>query len=86
MKVAEVCGVDLPYADRSKNFTSGTFETCGTTWCREQYGTTKALLDGVSQTVLGLDMKEFVKIAMERLRIRQHRRSLPSCMGSKGSR
>ena len=33
----------------------------GTVW------TTKALLDGVAQTVLGLDMKDFVKIAMERL-------------------
>ena len=41
LKVAELCGVDLPYADRRKNFTSGTFETCGTTWCRKQYGTTR---------------------------------------------
>ena len=41
LQVAEVCGVDLPYADRSKNFTSGTFETSGTSWCREQYVTTK---------------------------------------------
>ena len=32
-----------------------------------QYVTTKALLDGVSQTVLGLDMKDFVMIAMEQL-------------------
>ena len=67
MQVAEICGVELPYGDRSKNFQSGTFETCSTTWCREQYGTTKALLDGVAQTVLGLDMKDFVRIAMERL-------------------
>ena len=52
LQVVEVCGVDLPYADRSKNFTSGTFETSGTSWCREQYVTTKALLDGVSQTML----------------------------------
>ena len=50
MQVAEICGVELPYGDRSKNFQSGTFETCSTTWCREQYGTTKALLDGVAQT------------------------------------
>ena len=67
MQLAEICGVELPFPDRSKNFTTGTFETCGTTWCREQYGTTKALLDGVAQTVLGLDMKDFVRIAMERL-------------------
>ena len=67
MQLAEICGVELPFPDRSKNFTSRLFETCGTSWCREQYRTTKALLNGVAQTVLGLDMKDFVKIAMERL-------------------
>ena len=71
MQLAEICGVELPYADRSKNFKTGTFETCSTTWCREKYGTTKALLDGVAQTVLGLDMKDFVRIAMERLPVEQ---------------
>ena len=64
LKVAKVCGVDLPYADRSKNFMSETFGTCGTTWCR---GTVpqKHCLTVLAQTVLGLGMKDFVKIAME---------------------
>ena len=66
-QLAEICGVELPFPNRSKNFTSGSFKTCGTSWCREQYRTTKALFDDVAQTVLGLGMKDFVGSAMERL-------------------
>ena len=54
LKVAEVCGVKLPNADRSRNYTSGTFGSCGIDWCREQYNTNTVLLDAVSLVVVGL--------------------------------
>ena len=36
-------------------------------WCREQYNTNKALLDAVSQVVVGMSHSEFVKEAVKRL-------------------
>ena len=54
LKVAEVCGVELPNAHQSMNYTSGTFGSCGIDWCREQYNTNKVLLDAVSQVVVGM--------------------------------
>ena len=61
MKVAEVCGVELPNAHRSMNYTSATFGSCGIDWCREQYNTNKILLDAVSQVVVGMMHSDFVK-------------------------
>ena len=45
LKVAELVGVELPNPDRSRNYSSGSFSSCGMGWCREQYNTNKALLD-----------------------------------------
>ena len=67
LKVAEVVGVELPNPDRSKNYTSGSFSSCGLSWCREQYNTNKALLDAVSQMVVGMTHSDFVKEAVKRL-------------------
>ena len=60
-------GVELPHPDRSKNYTSGSFSSCGLSWCREQYNTNKALLDAVSQMVVGMTHSDFVKEAVKRL-------------------
>ena len=65
LKVAEVVGVELPHPDRSKNYTSGSFSSCGLSWCREQYNTNKALLDAVSQMVVGMTHSDFVKEAVK---------------------
>ena len=34
--VAEVCGTELPNPDRSMNYSSGSFLSCGIAWCREE--------------------------------------------------
>ena len=65
MKVAEVCGVELPNANQSRNYTSGTFGSYGIDWCREQYNMNKILLDAVSHVVVGLTHSDFVKEAVK---------------------
>ena len=67
LKVAQLVGVELPNPDRSRNYSSGSFSSCGMGWCREQYNTNKALLDAVSQVVVGMSHSEFVKEAVKRL-------------------
>ena len=67
LKVAELCGAELPNPDRSMNYTSGSFSSCGIGWCREQYNTNKALLDAVSTVVVGMKVSEFVKEAVKRI-------------------
>ena len=62
LKVAEVCGAELPHPDRSMNYSGGSFSSCGISWCREQYNTNKALLDAVSTVV-----SDFVKEAVKRI-------------------
>ena len=59
LKVAELVGVELPNPDRSMNYSSGSFGSCGMSWCREQYNTNKALLDAVSQVVVGMAHSDF---------------------------
>ena len=39
LKVAELVEVELPNQDRSRNYSSGSFSSCGMGWCREQYNT-----------------------------------------------
>ena len=67
LKVAEVCGAELPHPDRSMNYSSGSFSSCGISWCREQYNTNKALLDAVSTVVVGMKVSDFVKEAVKRI-------------------
>ena len=67
LKVAEVCGAELPHPDRSMNYSGGSFSSCGISWCREQYNTNKALLDAVSTVVVGMKVSDFVKEAVKRI-------------------
>ena len=38
LKVAELCGAELPNPDRSMNYSSDIFSSCGIGWCREHCG------------------------------------------------
>ena len=69
LKVAELVGVELPNPDRSRTYSSGSFSSCGMTWCREQYNcnTNKTLLDAKSQVVVGMTHSDFVKEAVKQL-------------------
>ena len=59
--------MEFPNPDRSRNYSSGSFSSCGMGWCREQYNTNKALLDVVSKVVVGMSQSEFGKQAVKRL-------------------
>ena len=65
LKVAKMVGVELPNPDRSRNYSTGSFSSCWIGWCREQYTTNKALLDAVSQMVVGMTHSDFVKEAVK---------------------
>ena len=66
-QIFDLCGVPMPSEGRSKNFGDGTFVSGSAGYVKEQYNTNKALLDAVSSMVVGMNVQDFLKVAVEKI-------------------
>jgi len=66
-QIFELCGVPMPSEGRSKNFGDGTFVSGSDKYVKEQYNTNKALLDAVSSMVVGMNVQDFLKVAVQKI-------------------
>ena len=57
----------MPSEGRSKNFGDGTFVSGSDKYVKEQYNTNKALLDAVSSMVVGMNVQDFLKVAVQKI-------------------
>ena len=66
-QIADICGVQLPSEGRSKNFGDGTFVSGSASSVKEQHNTNKVLLDAVSSMVVGMNVQDFLKVAVQKI-------------------
>ena len=66
-QIFKICGVAMPSEGRSKNFGDGTFVFGSAGYVKEQYKTNKALLDTVSSMVVGMNVQDFLKVAVQKI-------------------
>ena len=57
----------MPSEGRSKNFGDGTFVSGSAGYVKHQYNTNKALLDAVSSMVVGMNVQDFLKVAVQKI-------------------
>ena len=57
----------MPSEGKTKNFGDGTFVSGSAGYVKHQYNTNKALLDAVSSMVVGMNVQDFLKVAVEKI-------------------
>ena len=64
-QIADICGVHFPSEGRSKR--DGTFVSGSAKIVKEQYNRNKALLEAVSLMVVGMNVADFLKVAVQKI-------------------
>jgi len=66
-QIFNICGVTMPSEGKTKNFGDGTFVSGSAGYVKHQYNTNKALLDAVSSMVVGMNVQDFLKVAVQKI-------------------
>jgi len=66
-QIFDICGVAMPSEGKTKNFGDGTFVSGSAGYVKHQYNTNKALSDAVSSMVVGMNVQDFLKVAVEKI-------------------
>ena len=66
-QIFDICGVAMPSEGKTKNFGDGTFVSGSAGYVKHQYNTNKAVLDAVSSMVVGMNVQDFLKVAVQKI-------------------